>query len=564
MSFRSAVRSVIRGKKSQLEARRLYSISHEVSSPVEDIKLPNLFLHEYVLNDIHKWHDKIAAECINSKRKYTYEEINRKSDSLAGFLQKCGIRKGDVVAVVLPNVPEYLISLLGISKSGSTVTTINPIYTSDEIQRQLVNSGTKLVITMTTLHPIVKDATDNVPNSNISIVTINHNESDSTPEGCVNFFEVCELNLEVKDPNLSLDDVVILPYSSGTTGLPKGVKITHRNLVSNIAQSNTQGLRYNTETTGNNQDIIPLVLPLFHIYGLSSIGFTKLSRGCKLVTVPKFNTDSFSKLLHQCSPNLLFAVPPMVLMLLNNPQLQLEKVSSLRSIISGAAPLGSEDICRLKEKTGGKVNLMQMYGLTECSPVTHKQSTDLKNGIKVGGSGFLLPNTKAKIVKIDDRDCVGLGPNESGELLIKGPQVMAGYLNNPEADKGIFVEGGWMRTGDIANYDEDNHFFITDRLKELIKVKGFQVAPAELEELLRGHPTVQDAAVIGIPDEKHGESPKAFVVLKKGSNTSAEDISKYVAEKVVNYKQLTGGVVFLESIPKTASGKILRKDLRNY
>jgi len=333
-------------------------------------------------------------------------------------------------------------------------------------------------------------------------------------------------------------------------------------LVANFAQVSVDEYKYVNETTNEAQDVIPLVLPAYHIYGLSFIALLHLSFGVKLVTLKKFSSQSYFDMIMKHNPAILFVVPPIVLMMLNNSEFDITKVSNLRMVGSGAAPLGSSDVERFNDKSKGKVTFIQMYGMTETSPITHGQTWRIENGLKIGGCGFPVPNTECKFVGLNDETFTPLPANENGELLVRGPQIMKGYLNNQEATANTITPDGWLRTGDIGHYDEDGHFFITDRLKELIKVSGYQVPPAELEELLRDHPDVKEAAVIGVPDAKKGEAPKAFIVLNAGAKSTSEDIFKYAAEKTVKYKHLTGGVVIIDAIPKTPSGKILRRDLK--
>lgn len=287
--------------------------------------------------------------------------------------------------------------------------------------------------------------------------------------------------------------------------------------------------------------------------------FQALVQGAKLVSMPNFSSQHFIDLLRNFKPSIIYSPPVTVLLVNSNPNIKKEDLACIRLIMSGAAPLGSLDVEQFRKKTDDKVLLIQGYGMTETSPVTIIQSENIEKGIKVGGSGFLVANTTARIISTDEEK--DLGPYESGELLIKGPQVMKGYYKNLEATRNTFLENDWLKTGDIAHYDDDGHFFITDRLKELIKVKGFQVAPAELESILRAHPDVEDAAVVGVPHDKNGEAPKAFIV-RRNANLTEKTIEKFVAEQVSSHKHLSGGVNFIDAIPKTASGKILRKELK--
>lgn len=286
---------------------------------------------------------------------------------------------------------------------------------------------------------------------------------------------------------------------------------------------------------------------------------SKLSLGTKLVTLPKFTPDSYLKMLDEHKATVLHIVPPIVFFMANNDSVGGKHVNSIRNIISGAAPMGASDAERLLVKAPN-IKFVQGFGLTETSPLIIISDLGSKNYASIGK---VVANTEAKIAKLDSNSNKGLPANEIGELLIRGPQVMKGYRNNKKATKDTITKDGWLRTGDVAYYDENHEFYITDRLKELIKVKGYQVPPAELEALIRAHPKVLDAGVIGIPHPSSGEVPRAFVVRRPNSDLTEKELQDYVAEKVAGYKRLDGGVQFLEAIPKSAAGKILRKELKS-
>jgi acyl-CoA synthetase (AMP-forming)/AMP-acid ligase II len=342
---------------------------------------------------------------------------------------------------------------------------------------------------------------------------------------------------------------VALPYSSGTTGLPKGVMLTNRNLVANILQ--TVAIQEPTD-----EDTVIGVLPFFHIYGMQVIMNCTLRSGGTIVTMPRFDLEQFLRLIQEHRVTRAYVVPPIALALARHPAVDQFDTSSLNFVMSGAAPLGAEleDECR--NRLGGAL-VLQGYGMTETSPVTHCIPMD-PDAARPGSIGPALANTECRIVVLEeDRDAE---PGERGELWIRGPQIMAGYLNNDEATRATIDDEGWLHTGDIAIVDEDGYFAIVDRVKELIKYKGFQVAPAELEALLVQHPCVADAAVIPVPDEEAGEIPKAFLVLR--GEASENDIKEFVAGKVATYKQVRA-VEFIDEIPKSPSGKILRRVLRD-
>src|SRR5438093_10169224 len=342
-------------------------------------------------------------------------------------------------------------------------------------------------------------------------------------------------------------DLAVLPYSSGTTGFPKGVMLTHRNLVANLVQT-VAGHHVASD------DRIIAVLPFFHIYGMQVVMNLALWSGATLVTLPRFELEPFLALLQTHRITRAFLVPPLVLALANHPAVDRYDLSSLRAMMSGAAPLDAALEAACVRRVG--CQLIQGYGLTEASPVTHTVPDEPGKG-RPGTIGQLLPNTECRIV--DPATGGDLGPGEAGELLIRGPQVMTGYLNNPEATAETLDAAGWLHTGDIGHVDADGYFTIVDRLKELIKYKGFQVPPAELEAVLRTHPAVSDAAVIPIPDEEAGEVPKAYVVLK--GDVPLEALLAYVAERVAPYKKIRA-VEVIDAIPRSPSGKILRRLLK--
>jgi acyl-CoA synthetase (AMP-forming)/AMP-acid ligase II len=341
-------------------------------------------------------------------------------------------------------------------------------------------------------------------------------------------------------------DLIALPYSSGTTGLPKGVMLTHHNLVANICQM--EGLCYFYET-----DTLICVLPLFHIYGLVVVLNMGLYSGSTIVLMPRFDLESFLQAVQDYEVTLAHLVPPIVLALSKHPIVDNYRLPNLKTIFSGAAPLG-EDLTRACMDRLG-ITVRQGYGMTETSPVTHSSPAPPLD-IKFGSVGVPAPNTECKIIDLETG--APLGPGEKGEVCVRGPQVMIGYLNNPEATALTIDAEGWLHTGDIGYVDEDGHFFIVDRAKELIKYKGLQVAPAELEAVLLAHPSVADAAVIPYPDDEAGEVPKGIIVLKEPIEPQA--LLEFVAERVAPHKRIRH-LEFVDKIPKSPSGKILRRVL---
>ncbi|XP_014212779.1 4-coumarate--CoA ligase 1-like [Copidosoma floridanum] len=533
-----------------------------ISSPYGSVTYPEMPLHEYVWNTLPNYSNMTAVVCGVTGRKYTYAQARDFSNYVARSLLDIGIKQGQVIALVLPNLPETAIAFLGCLEAGIVITTVNPMYTADEIAKQLVSSGAKAVITSTEISSTILEAVNkSIPGAQVIVI---NDRIKPLPDGVIPFEDLMTKGQSlppVLAPNTwSFDDVIVLPYSSGTTGLPKGVMLTHRNLVSNIEMlKGTLSDDILPPADGTHQDISPVVLPLFHIYGMSAVMLIRLTIGAQLITLPKFTPESYIKVLDEYKVTSLSLAPPIVIFLSTHKDVSRKHLESIRTVISGAAPLSETDINRFYNKfqlDQEKVSFFQGYGLTETSPVSLFEIT----GKKYSSIGKPVSNCEVRLVDpITKKDVES--PRQTGELWIRGPHVMKGYLNNQKATDETIIDG-WLLTGDIAYYDEDLDFYITDRLKELIKVKGFQVAPAELEAILREHPNIAEAGVVGIPDERCGEVPRAFVVLKNKGQTSAEEIQNFVKGKVSKFKELQGGVQFIDCLPKNASGKILRIKLK--
>ncbi|KAJ0175984.1 hypothetical protein K1T71_008158 [Dendrolimus kikuchii] len=531
-----------------------------IKSPFKDVEIPNCTLYDYVWQNLDRWPERTLAVCSTTGRGYTYEQAFKLSNTFAANLRKkFSVRDGDAIAVMLPNVPDYPIVSLGILEAGGVITSINPIYTAHEVQRQLVLSDAKIVVTLPETVNVIREALA-IAKKQLPIITVRTN-GNPAPEGTVLFNELSEdLSVDkscLKEVRRSANDICLLPYSSGTTGLPKGVELSHRNIVANCEQINEPLIKCDNETTPTHQDRVMVVLPFFHIYAATVLMFHKISLGIKLVTLDKFQPETFFDAMVKYKTNVLFVAPPLVLLMGSHPAATEKSLQHLEVLVNGAAPLSGSDVDRFFGRAKRKLDFRQGYGLTETSPtVAITQKGWDKN---YSSTGPPIPNTHLRI--IDPNTFENLGPNQTGEILIKGPQVMRGYRNNPEANNEAFTADGWFRTGDLAVVDEDGVVTIADRLKELIKVKGFQVPPAELEAVLREHPSINDAAVVGVPHPVNGEVPKAFVVLKEGHNKVSKEISEFVKERVAPYKRVND-IVFLDSIPKSASGKILRKELK--
>lgn len=478
----------------------------------------------------------------------TYSQLHTSVVKVSSALVKLGLRKGDVVTVYSPNCVQFAVATLAIAASGATFSCVNPLYTTGELKNAMSHVGARILFASQALVPLAMDAVKHCPTVKEVVV---FGEADS----CRSFSSLLDDDMTAFPENIdfrSKDDIVALPFSSGTTGLPKGVMLSQYNLVANITQ--------NREETAMGyrpfDDCVLAVLPFYHIYGQLMVMFCGLFCGTKIVVLPNFQPVSFLRAIQNYHPTFLPIVPPLMLFLAKDPTVSGFDTSSVRQVTIGAAPVPlnivHEFLARFK-----KTVVRQAYGLTETSPLTHMSA---KNSTKYHSAGPTINNTKFKIIDMETGQL--LGPGKSGELCVAGPQVMVGYLANKKATEETIVDG-WLHSGDVCHYDEDGHVIVDDRIKEMIKVKGFQVAPAELEAILVGHPAVKDAAVVGIEDERLGEAPKAFVVLKPGAaKIAAEELKKYVAERVATYKRLAGGIEFRSEIPKTPSGKILRRNLR--
>jgi acyl-CoA synthetase (AMP-forming)/AMP-acid ligase II len=509
-----------------------------VRSPFPDVSIPEVSLPDFVLENAAELGRTPALIDGPSGRTITYEQLAGAVRSGAAGLAKRGFGKGDVFAIYSPNLPEYAIAFHAVASLGGVTTTANPLYTVDELTFQLKDSGAKYLLTVP---PFLEPAADAAGRAGLSEVFVFGEAEGATP--------FSSLMSSGAPPHTDIDpheDIVVLPYSSGTTGYPKGVMLTHHNLVANVCQMNAVA-------PVSEADTLIGVLPFFHIYGMTVIMNAAIRRGATIVTMPRFDLEQFLQLIQDYKITRAHLVPPIVLALAKHPVVENFDLSSLRHITSGAAPLSGD----LSEDCAGRIDcqVVQGYGLTETSPVTHVVADELPN--KPGSIGPPIPNTECTVV--DAASGAEVEPGNLGEVWIRGPQVMRGYLNNEAATAATIDDDGWLHTGDIGYADEDGYFFLVDRLKELIKYKGYQVAPAELEALLVAHPEIADAVVIGRPDPEAGEIPKAFVV--KRGEVSEDEIVAFVADRVAPQKKIRA-VEFIEGIPKSPSGKILRRVLK--
>jgi acyl-CoA synthetase (AMP-forming)/AMP-acid ligase II len=505
-------------------------------SPYPDITVPNLNLTEQVFQHAVTKPEAIAMADGLTGRTISYGSLIEQIRQTAAGLAARGIKKGDVVSLWSPNVPEWPVVFFAVVKLGAIVHTSNPVSTPHELAFQLKDGNVQMLFTVGALadKAIAAIAESGRP---IELFTI-----DETP----GIASLASIAVDRDPPAVSIDpaeDLCVLPYSSGTTGLPKGVMLTHRNVV---AQLNQIEAIENVEMPA-----LLGVLPFFHIYGMVIILMHGFMRAATIVTMPKFEFEPFLKVLQDWPITSAHIVPPIVVGLGKHPAVDNYKFPHLKYIFSGAAPLGPELTEAVEKRLNIKIR--QGYGMTEASPATHYT---VAGSERAGTVGLLMPSIEMRIIDPESGKDVPTG--QPGEVWVRGPNVMKGYLNNPEATAKTVDADGWLHTGDIGIVDDEGYLTVVDRLKELIKVKGFQVAPAELESILLKHPKIADVAVIPVADENCGEVPKAIVV--KREDLTAEEVIAFVESKVAHYKRVRH-VEFVDAIPKSPSGKILRRVL---
>lgn len=519
-------------------------------SAYPDVEIPGLSIYDYLFSGLDEAAlDRVAIIDGMSGAETTYRQLVGQIGLFAGALAARGVGVGTKVGLLCPNVPAFATVFHGILRAGATATTINSLYTPEEIANQLRDAEAEWLVTVSPLLPGAAAAAAELGIADDHVIVLDGAEGHPSLRDLLGEGHAA--------PDVSFDPathLAVLPYSSGTTGRPKGVMLTHRNLVANVAQARAL-------LSVGADDRVLAVLPFFHIYGMTVLLNFALLQRAGLVTMPKFDLVEFLRIIQEHRTTWVFVAPPIAVALAKHPIVDQYDLSAIKVIFSGAAPLDGALAEAVEKRLDCEV--VQGYGMTETSPAVNLIPAE-RPEIDKSSIGPLVPNTDARLVDPEtgtDVEVPESGASEPGELWVRGPQVMVGYLNRPEATAEMLDADGWLRTGDMATVTADGIFRIVDRLKELIKYKGYQVAPAILEAVLLEHPQIADAAVIGANDEDGQEVPKAFVVRQADADLSADDVMAFVASRVAPHEKVRQ-VEFIDVIPKSSAGKILRKDLR--
>ncbi len=523
----------------------------------ENIRYPKIPLYQLLELTCVKYDESVAA--IFFDQKMTYGELRDNVRRMATALKSMGVRKGDRVALMLPNCPQFIISYYGVLEAGATVVNVSPLHVERELEYEFNDSGSETLIYLDLFDARIQAVKGVTPLKRLIVTGItDYMETPVDPSVAkgadTSWFRevIADSTPEVADVDIDPEvDLAALQYTGGTTGLPKGVMLTHRNLLANAMQCSA----WAKEFSERGADVYLDIIPFFHSYGQTVGMNTAILNAATMILIPQFEINMLLQAIQKYKPNFFPGVPTLYVAILSHPDALDYGVDKLRLCNSGSAPIPIEVIKQFSRISGGI--FCEGYGLSEASPVTH--SNPIMGMKKVGSIGVPFPDTEAKIVDAETGE-KELGPNEPGELIIRGPQVMSGYWEKPE-ETAITLKDGWLYTGDIGTMDEDGYFYIVDRKKDMIIAGGFNIYPREVDEVLYEHPKVQEAVTVGIPDEYRGETVKVYIVLKPGEECTEEEIISYCRERLAAYKA-PRMVEFRAELPKTMVGKILRRALR--
>lgn len=524
----------------------------------QNIDYPDIPLYRVLEEVAEKYPNHLAV--VFQGREITYQELGKWVRDLAASLAQIGLTKGERVAIMLPNCPQYIVGYYAILKIGGIAVNVNPMYVERELEFQLKDAGVENILAFRDFYPRLQAIKETVRLKRIILTDLDDLTQPLSPgiqrsgktAGVFEYIELLSQGNGLNPPSIDVksDDVALLQYTGGTTGFSKGAILTHRNLVSNVIQcvSWNQGAERGKER-------MLAVLPLFHVYGMTVSMNEAIYLAATIILLPRFNVDDTLEAINKYQPTRFPGVPTMYIALMNHPRLKEYNISSIKVCSSGSAPMPVEALRQFEELTGGKIS--EGYGLTEASPVTHSNPFSGKR--KVGSIGLPRPDTEAKIMDLETGE-KELPPGEVGELCIRGPQVMKGYWNRPEETRKT-LRNQWLYTGDIGRMDEEGYFYIVDRKKDMIICGGYNVYPRDVEEALYLNPKIQEACIVGVPDAYRGETVKAFIVLKEGEKSSEEEIIEFCRKNLAKYKAPTV-VEFRKELPKSHVGKVLRKILR--
>lgn len=539
---------------------------YEPSVPA-NLQYPPVPLHQLLIESTKKYPNQNAI--LFYGKGMTYRELDEETNRFAQALQKLGVRKGDRVAVMLPNIPQCVIAYYGALKIGAIVVMTNPLYVERELQIQLADSGAETIVALDFFYPRVEKAKQGTALKNIILTSVR----DKLPwllsllypikakkegqwihvEKKPPIYDMMEIMRQAPssppDVQVTETDLALLQYTGGTTGIPKGVMLTHKNMVANALQC-----RHWMPTLEEGNEVFLAVVPFFHVYGMSACMNLSIYLGTTLVLLPRFVTKDVLHAIQKTRSTIFMGVQAMYVAINNFPNVKQYDLSSIKVCISGAGPLHVEVQRQFEALTGGK--LVEGYGLSEAAPVTHANPIHGKR--KPGSIGLPFPDTEVKVVDIE----TGTQPlpiGEVGELIVQGRQVMQGYWQKSEETNAV-LRNGWLHTGDMAKMDDEGYFFIVDRKKDMIKTRGENVYPREVEEVLFRHPKVKDAVVVGLPDSFSGEKIKAYLILKEGESATAEEVLTFCRTELSKFK-VPQEIEFRKELPKTIIGKVLRRVL---